>query len=532
MKLLLVDLSHIFWSTWHATAGEQVDTAALATLSRIDSLKSGFDRVAICCDLGPSWRKTEYPEYKGNRPERDPAAYDQLRRVREKLEAEGLPVLTADGFEADDIIATLAVKAPAAGYEVTIASGDKDLLQLVGGPVLVQSTNNGGARMDREAVRAKFGVYPEQLGDWLALVGDSSDNIKGLEGCGPKNATRLLEELGSLENMLATPDGITPEKMREKFIAQREQIKLARKLVSLSIDVPIDFEQSTAPRERKIEKGDAHEDNFEEQNDGFETQDSGATGSALAGKEGSPDGLQPAPRSSSGSGDVGMASPEPGAEAHRKSMKELGQSTRTEEERTRTASQATPAATGEVVATSTAIVLDTQDSRWTLALEPRNPTALMTYCRHLAESQMYRKFPNADAIMAVILRGRSMGLDMMTSLDGFHVIEGKPSPSAMLIVATVLKSGKAEYFELVEHDDFHATWETLRRGAKFGPKRHTFSVDDAHRIGLDRPTKSGKDSNWVRYPGPMCIKQSGVELARMVYPDVVANAYQPDELVD
>lgn len=495
MKLALIDLSHIFWSTWHATAGQPVDTAALATLQRIDGFKSGFDRVAICCDIGPSWRKTEYPEYKAGRPERDPAAYDQLRRVREQLESEGLPVLAVEGFEADDIIATLACKAPGAGYEVTIFSGDKDLLQLVGGPVVVQSTNNGGALMDREKVKEKFGVYPDRLGDWLALVGDSSDNVPGLEGCGPKNATRLLNELGSLANMLEAPDGVTPEKMREKFYAQREQVILARKLVSLSTNVPIDFEESTAPRERK-QKQPEHGDAFE-----GDLEDDGGS-AAKGGQEKS------APEPVAAGREVPPASPQ---------ASEV------------TGSPPKPAAEAEV---STAIVLDTHDSRWTLALEPRNPTALLTYCRHLAESQLYRKFPNSDAIMAVVLRGRSMGIDMMTALDGFHVIEGKPSPSAMLIVACVLKSGMAEYFELVEHDEKHAVWETLRKGAKFGPKRHGFSVDDAHRIGLDRPTKTGKDSNWVRYPGPMCIKQAGCELARMVYPDVVANAYQPDELID
>ena len=348
--------------------------------------------------------------------------------------------------------------------------------------------------MDREAVKAKFGVYPERLGDWLSLVGDSSDNIPGLDGCGPKNATRLLTELGSLSNMLEQPAGVTPDKMREKFIQSRDAIILARKLVTLSTDVPLDFEESTAPRERKTKSGTMP---------GDETGEDSGGAVSPNGKEGSTpadfaDGAAQAPPRASEM--IHGTSPKPAAEA-------------------------------EVVA-STAIVLDKQDPSWMLALEPRGPVQLIRYCEKLAESQLYRQFPNADAIMAVVLMGRAMGLEMMTSLNGFHVIEGKPCPSAMLIVACVLNSGKAEYFELVEKTETSATWETLRRGAKFGPKRHSFSTDDAHRIGLDRPSKNGRDSNWVKYPGPMCIKQAGSELARMVYPDVVANVYSPDEIID
>ena len=224
-RLLLVDLSHVFWSTWHSTAGQDVDAAFRVTLQRVTSLREGFDTVAICCDIGPSWRKALYPEYKAGRPERDPAAYDQLRRLREQFEADGLPVLAVENYEADDIIATLAAKAAGHGYETVIATGDKDLLQLVGGPVTVLSTNNGGGIIGAEQVSEKFGVLPDRLGDWLALVGDKSDNIPGAPGVGAVNAARLLNELGSLENMLAEPSGITPQKMRESIVANADNVE-------------------------------------------------------------------------------------------------------------------------------------------------------------------------------------------------------------------------------------------------------------------------------------------------------------------
>ncbi len=126
--------------------------------------------------------------------------------------------------------------------------------------------------------------------------------------------------------------------------------------------------------------------------------------------------------------------------------------------------------------------------------------------------------------MAVILRGRSMGLDMMTALDGFHVIEGKPTASSMLLVACVLNSGKAEYFELVETTNERATWVTKRIGGRKEVPL-TFSIEDAQRAGL---VKSG--GNWTKHPRAMCRKQAGAELARAVYPDVCANVYTTDEM--
>ncbi len=507
MKLSLVDLSSIFWSSWHATAGGGPDAAYLATLERVDRCREGFDRVAVCCDIGPSWRKKEFPDYKANRPERDPAAYDQLRRVREKLEAEGVPTLAVEGFEADDLIATLACKAPGSGYYVVIFTGDKDLCQLVQGNVTVQSVNGKQPLYDREAVKQKFGVYPERLGDWLALVGDKSDNVPGLPGCGEVNASRLLNELGSLENMFAAPDGVTPPTMRDKFRANVDGIKLARRLVSLSFDVPLDFEESTRPRPRT--PGKVIDAEFSEVDEPEHPADSGGSTSEVSGE--SPSGHR-------------------GKEGSSVDSVPTAESTQSAPPRASESATSAPKPAAEAVAT--ALVLDKQDPRWTLALEPRGIQQLLSYCQHLSESQLYRKFPNADAIMAVVLRGRSMGLDMTTSLDVFNVIKGKPTMGAMAIVGVCLASGKAEFFDPIEcNSETEATWETKRRGGR-KPIQLTYTIDDAKRAGLTRPSDKGEESNWVKRPKPMLRKQAAVELARLVYPDVVANIYDPDEMTD
>lgn len=482
-KLLLIDLNHLYWTAFHGM-GSESNMAAEFVERRVLEMRTGYDAVVACYDQGSSWRKKEYPAYKEGRPEKDPASWDQLRRLRERLENDGIPTLAVEGYEADDAIATLAIKAPGHGYTSVIASGDKDLLQLLAASgVEYLSTNNPGGWMTAEKVKEKFGVGPECLGDWLALVGDKSDNVQGCPGVGATHATRLLTELGSLANMFEAPAGITPDRLRESFIANREQIRLARKLVSLSTDVPIDFEQAIKPPERKeAPKGDAFEGDFEE-----------------------------SPKDEASNGEAKPAADPQDAGSPVASK---------------------PALSTKPAEPSSALVLDRQDPRWMLALEPRGPEQLKSYCRHLYESKLYTKFPNADSIMAVVLRGRALGLDMTTSLDVFNVIKGKPTMGAMAIVGLCISSGKAEYFEPIEvNSDKESTWETKRRGGR-KEVRLTYKFEDAEKAGLTKPSDRGEPSNWVKRPKEMLRKQAAVVLARLVYPDVVSNVYDPDELTD
>ncbi len=167
-----------------------------------------------------------------------------------------------------------------------------------------------------------------------------------------------------------------------------------------------------------------------------------------------------------------------------------------------------------------------------LALEPRNQVMLLSYCKHLAESQLYRKFPNADSIMAVILRGRALGLDMTTSLDVFNIIKGKPTMGAMAIVGLCQSRGVVEFFDPIEiNSETLATWETKRKGSRRTIEL-TYTIDEAKRAGLLSPSQNGEPSNWVKRPKEMLRKQAAVVLARLVYPDIVANMYDPDELTD
>jgi len=188
----------------------------------------------------PTWRKLEYAEYKANRPPPPPDLKEQFPLVREVVEGFAIPVLQRDGFEADDIIATAAKRAKAAGLTTIIVTGDKDLMQLVDDEVLVYDTMKNKVFGAKE-VEKKHGVRPDQLGDYLALVGDSSDNVPGVPKVGPKTACKVLAEHDTLEAVLAAAPNIKG-KLGENLVNHVEDARLSRHLVSLREDVEIDFQ--------------------------------------------------------------------------------------------------------------------------------------------------------------------------------------------------------------------------------------------------------------------------------------------------
>lgn len=247
-QLLLQDLSSVFWWKWHAAAGQPVDTAFEYTTGRVRELATGYSHVAVCCDAGRSFRYDLDPDYKAKRPPRDQAAVAQLARVRDELRTSGFVLLEADGFEADDIIATAVAWAGRQDppIEVVIAGMDKDLLSLVGERVSLIHVQSGNL-VRPEDVRRKFGVGPEQMRDYLALVGDTSDSIKGVPKIGPENAKRLLAEFGSVDELVKALDQkkqdgswrVAPDSIRESLTANLGALGHALGLVTLRTDAPV-----------------------------------------------------------------------------------------------------------------------------------------------------------------------------------------------------------------------------------------------------------------------------------------------------
>jgi hypothetical protein len=169
------------------------------------------------------------------------------------------------------------------------------------------------------------------------------------------------------------------------------------------------------------------------------------------------------------------------------------------------------------------------DPRWTFALEPSDVKAAYIMATHLFKSRLFANYANEDAIFAVIIAGRSMGLDAMTALRGMHIIEGKPCVSAPLMIGQILRSGKAQYFDLVDSTENSATYETMRVGRP-RPVSMSFSIEDARKAKLIKDGKA--DSNWAKYPRTMLRWRAATELARAVYPDVVSNVYTIDEMTN
>lgn len=199
-------------------------------------------KLAITFDTGkPTFRKEIYGEYKANREKPPEDLLPQFELIHEAVECFGIPCLAIDGFEADDIIATLTSRAEREGYRVEIITGDKDLMQLVNSHTTLYDTMKG-LRIGAAQVVEKFQVGPERVVDILALMGDSSDNIPGVAGIGPKTAAELVNAFGSLEQIYDNLDQIKQEKRRQTLDQQRTQAFLSKELATVRRDVPIDIE--------------------------------------------------------------------------------------------------------------------------------------------------------------------------------------------------------------------------------------------------------------------------------------------------
>ncbi len=198
--------------------------------------------MAVAFDVGPTFRHETFAEYKATRAER-PSDFDaQLARIHQIIEAFAIPKLMAEGYEADDVIGTVAHQALQRGLEVLIVTGDTDTFQLIRPGIRVLTSRrhfDDVVIYDVEAIRERYGLEPHQLVDLKALTGDPSDNIPGVRGIGERTATDLLKRYGSLENIYAHLSEIQPERVRRLLEAGREQAFLSRELVRIRTDVPI-----------------------------------------------------------------------------------------------------------------------------------------------------------------------------------------------------------------------------------------------------------------------------------------------------
>jgi DNA polymerase-1 len=243
--LILVDGSSYLYRAFHAlpplaTRSGQPTGAVKGVVNMLQKLIKtyGPTHIAVIFDAsGPTFRDDIFPEYKANRPPMPDDLRSQVEPLHAVIRAMGLPLLCEPGVEADDVIGTLARQAAQAGVPVLISTGDKDIAQLVDAHVTLVNTMTDTV-LDPEGVVAKFGVPPRCIIDYLALVGDSVDNIPGVPGVGPKTAAKWLQEFGSLDALLAQADSIKG-KAGENLRASLEIIGLARELATIKCDVEL-----------------------------------------------------------------------------------------------------------------------------------------------------------------------------------------------------------------------------------------------------------------------------------------------------
>nr|WP_319553474.1 DNA polymerase I [uncultured Vibrio sp.] len=251
--LILIDGSSYLYRAFHAypgtmSNGEIPTNAVYGVVNMLRSMMRQFasDRIAVVFDAkGKTFRDDMYPEYKANRPPMPDDLRCQIEPLHNVIRAMGLPLICVPGVEADDVIGTLAYQASQKGMPVLISTGDKDMAQLVDDNITLINTMTNVV-MDREGVIEKFGIPPELIIDYLALMGDKVDNIPGVPGVGDKTATALLQGIGGLTKLYENLDDIAPlgfrgsKTMAKKLVDNKENAMLSYELATIKLDVELE----------------------------------------------------------------------------------------------------------------------------------------------------------------------------------------------------------------------------------------------------------------------------------------------------
>ena len=256
-RIFLIDAYALIYRSYFAfiqrpltnSAGENTSAPFGFTRFLLD-IREDFapDYLAVVFDAGDSFRTEVFPEYKATREKMPDDLRSSLGRIRDIVEAFNDPIVELDGYEADDVIGTLAVRARDAGLEAVIVSGDKDFYQLVGPDIHLMNPGRGGSTgvaadwVTEENAHEKFGIPPSQVVDYLALVGDSSDNIPGARGVGPKTALALLQQHGDIEGLIANAEGLKPPRASKSLQENAEAVRLSKRLVTIMTDLDVELD--------------------------------------------------------------------------------------------------------------------------------------------------------------------------------------------------------------------------------------------------------------------------------------------------
>lgn len=518
-QLLLIDLSGLAHQIWHVS-GNQPDPSFVSNelVARVRALAAQHPHAAICCDSGRSFRADIDPQYKAQRDTDNRAPLRHAMDVAcETLAKDGFPVWRVRGFEADDLIATATTQALAIeGTSVLIASSDKDLLQLVSERVSAKSLIDGLVRGPAD-VFDKFGVRPEQMGDLLALMGDKSDNIKGAEKIGQVIGARLLSEHGTLAALYGAMakgvvPGVTPA-MRTNLLEFKARWPTVRSLIALRTDVPevydatghfvfaeIGTEREAAPM--------VEDEDMDDMGAAYD-EPNRTPGTPRSDRE-----LRPS-ESTAALAKVSerIASQQPSGEQRILDALEVGAKAGRAAERLASDRQGMAPYAGPV--------------DFSQQLEPRTMPEAVQLAQRMFESRLFSAYGTPQAVLATVLAGRELGIPAMAALRAFHIIEGKPTMSAGTIQSLVLKSKHARYFRCTERTPERATFVTKRGD---DPEMVlTYTIEEG-KAAWQKTADAWAKSTWGRSPADMLVARASSKLARLVYPDVVAGLYAPEEM--
>ncbi len=530
MTLVLIDFSNIAHMQW-AVNWQSPDPSATTTaiVAKVRELASGQPHVALCVERGKSFRHELSADYKAHREKKPAALFYCMDAALDILRGDGFPIWGMPGYEADDVIASAVWKSAAnlAGHPVLIVSADKDLAQLINERVTCFSPQTGKTRGLAE-MDADFGIQPSQVVDFLALVGDAADNIKGANGIGAKGAAALLQTFGNLDDLYTAIDegtaAVKPAALKA-LVEFRPRLAEVRTLLTLKTDAPIPFEEIFTERVPTDVATFGYPSPIRTDIDGDDI-DYGMPTLEETPMEGSAEDINAKiiadikARYPISDLPVGGSAQAPTAAVS-----------------STVSGQTPPTRSGGESGHSTPIVVVSPDTpgpwngpppmrqlptSFERQLEPSSISEAKDLANWMFQSKMFSAYGTPQAVLSTILAGRELGLQAMASLRAMHVVEGKQTFAADYIRSRVLQSGLVEYFRCTERTADHATFVIKRKG---DPEMAlTYTIEEAAKAGLVKP-KGG----WEKNPADMLVARASSKLARLVCPEVTFGIYAREE---
>lgn len=542
-SIALIDISYLFKKRFHTTNGSKM-AAARATLEDLEGLKRGVGHVIICRDAPPySHRLAIHPEYKANRPLPEPEERAQKQWLWAEVKRLGYNVGWCQGYEADDVIATLAKHYAVWCDDVRIVGPDKDAAQCLTERVRQfippVATRDWEVR-DVAAATKKFGVPPELMTLYQGLAGDSGDNIPGVPKVGPKTAAELANKYRTVQALAqglateAAAQGSKPGAVLQSLAAHWDTLILSVKLATLDTNVPVDAEALLVKRE--AEAAAPARNDMDIELDGFVGNETPMPEKPKdpALEEASRHYQDFVARARTAENEVSSTPSDAQVEAEYDRERASNGEYEAQEVRlqTATAKVEVMAPPKTQPATTTALATAPQSSKYGIVTADLQPTDLIS-AYHVSEwickSQLYKAFTTPAQVFTIIARGKELGIGMTTALAGFHMVEGKPSASADLIRALVERDPNFEYLMPTEMSATSVTWEGKHKKQP-RPVKYTYTIEDARLAGLIKSGNYGATGNWAKRPQDMLMKTAGSKLARILWPGATLGCYCPEEM--